>query len=897
MSAGSIPLDDALLAIVPIELQEAVRAAWEADRITLAPPSVLSGARRVEWYSSYDPAAGYYWPRLRTWLVESKGRTESSIEALDVASDEVLSRLSDPRPSSAITQCDDRGLVLGYIQSGKTANFTAVIAKAFDAGYRIVIVLSGLHNSLRRQTQLRLEDELGLVPNTSDRSTVGTPDNGREIIRMTRPDIAGDFQPGSADPNLLSGTVPLIFVVKKNASVLRRLDGWLNDGPQILFPVLVIDDEADQASINTGSNRPFQEDAPTDSDDLLEEYDLLGADVEDSDEAAALDASQLAQEVDPSIINGLIRGLLGRFPRSSYVGYTATPFANVLIDHEGVDREVWRDLYPRDFIISLPQPNGYVGPEVLFGRESLGDEAGEPRTGLDVVTTVSPTDAMTLAPGRSAPAPNALPASLYSAILDFFLGMAARDVRLGSAEAGAMLIHGSSTAAHQAAIADLVREHVAVLRQRWRYNIAEAEPSFAQRWATEFESRNRDGMPPLPTFDEVRVALSEIFRVGVPTILMNHLSDDELDYERDPALRAIVVGGNKLSRGLTIEGLMVSYYVRSVNTYDTLLQMGRWFGFRADYVDLTRLFTTADLQRRFKDLATAEEDLRREIKLYEALGKSPVDFGPKIRSHPSMLVTARNRMGAGRVFRLDLSATLIQTILFDFHNDTWLSDNVRRVSGFLTSLGLPTVRDPRLYWEGVDWRLIASLMSGPDAYQLHPESTRSMAQMWSYVESKINQGELTTWRVGVRSLLNRDARLGEESLLEEGAPVWRINRSREIESPASLGSIANPASSAGTGGDEELGLSADDRSWARDNQSHYGGYARALRARRPAQDGLLLIYPISPKSAPESEESENKAPIYADGEEHPTILGLAWSLPASNVQDPSYIVGSAGAAS
>jgi hypothetical protein len=153
------------------------------------------------WFEGYDPAAGYYWPRLREWLLLDKGRTESGIDAIDTATDKILSMLGDPRPGGSPFQA--RGLVVGYVQSGKTANFTALIAKAYDAGYRIVIVMSGLHNSLRRQTQLRLEDELGLVPAGPQRRAVAQPEPGREIVRMTGAEIWQDFHPGTADPSLL----------------------------------------------------------------------------------------------------------------------------------------------------------------------------------------------------------------------------------------------------------------------------------------------------------------------------------------------------------------------------------------------------------------------------------------------------------------------------------------------------------------------------------------------------------------------------------------------------------------------------------------------------------------------------------------------------------------------
>ena len=210
----------------------------------------------------------------------AKNRPEAVINALDTTTNEILAMLEDPRPGGP-DRFLVRGLVVGYVQSGKTANFAALIAKAFDAGYRIVIVLSGLHNSLRRQTQLRLDDELGLVPSTPGRPGVGLADSEQQISRMTSPEIWGDFNQGTTDPSVLHGGARTLLVMKKNASVLRRLDAWLVDQQPITPPVLVIDDEADQATINTGGNRPPDEPADPDEEETLEQAtDLAPEDVD-----------------------------------------------------------------------------------------------------------------------------------------------------------------------------------------------------------------------------------------------------------------------------------------------------------------------------------------------------------------------------------------------------------------------------------------------------------------------------------------------------------------------------------------------------------------------------------------------------------------------------------------
>ncbi|MEU7971014.1 Z1 domain-containing protein [Micromonospora sp. NPDC049089] len=896
MSSG-LTLEQALAGFVPEELRDEVGRRWNADRVTLEPVSVLSKDGPRAWFDSYDPAAGYYWPRLREWLLVEKGRTESSIDAIDTATDKILSMLEDPGPGGS-GSFQIRGLVVGYVQSGKTANFTALIAKAYDAGYRIVIVLSGIHNSLRRQTQLRLEDELGLAPDEAGRRGVGAPEHGRQIIRMTGAEVWQDFHPGTADASLLQGNVPLIFVIKKNASVLRRLVGWLEERQPVSTPVLIIDDEADQASINTGGNRQ-----------LLEEVvDLVAEDVDAAADGLDLVSAQTqAEEINPSVINGLVRQLLHRFRRVSYVGYTATPFANVLINHEAMDREVAEDLYPRDFIVSLPPPHGYYGPERLFGREALAGEGGENVEGIDVIRRVRDHEARLLTPARGAPPVNALPQSFDDALADFILATAARDTRTGGSPASAMLIHGSQYTYQQDAIAALVRERLSVLRQRWRYDNEHAAPEFQRRWEEHFVPvTGAIAADRHLKFSEIEPAIARLFRGELPVLVLHNRSTDELDYERNPDLRAVVIGGNKLSRGLTIEGLLVSYYVRNANYFDTLLQMGRWFGYREDYVDLTRLWTTTDLNQRFRDLATAEEDLRREIRLYEILGKTPRDFAPRIRAHETMRITAPNRMGSAREISYDFSGTLFQTILFQIDDQDWLRHNLDATRRLLGRLGPPSAVGPDGLpaWRDVDWREIEEFL-GDAGYRTAPGSQRSSLALREYIAIQAKHRELVRWRVAVRGRQNIDTVLGSEDLHIQGfGPVACISRARDGHSETSIGTLVNPVSRGNPGaGDEDIGLGDEDRKWAAAAADALDvSYPVALRHRRPPTEGLLLLYPISAYSKPKESTSSGerkgppKQPLFDNPDEHgETVIGMAISFPAS--ESPAtirYVVGSPG---
>ena len=348
---------------------------------------LVADPRRSEWLRQLDRSSWYYWPTLREYLLGQRGWQAAAVRSLDETTDRVLAQLAQPTD----VQFDIRGLVLGFVQSGKTANYTALISKAADVGYRLLIVLSGIDNGLRRQTQLRLKAELVGYPDNRPGS-VRLPPIGHRWHEFTREELNGDFQPGYTTPTALQGPQPVLLVIKKNGPVLRRLLQWLNRAPEDVrrnIPLLLIDDEADQASVDTRGTYQTEDEVPP-------------ADYEE-----------------PSVINGLIRDLLRLFSRKAYVAYTATPFANILIPHDTYDPQRQNDLYPRDFIVDLPGPDGYFGAEDLFGRF---DPATGEILGLNIVRDVPDEDLQTLDTGN-------IPVSLEAAIIDFVLAGAARAQR------------------------------------------------------------------------------------------------------------------------------------------------------------------------------------------------------------------------------------------------------------------------------------------------------------------------------------------------------------------------------------------------------------------------------------------------------------------------------------
>lgn len=866
MDALGRSLDEAL-EMVPQDLRAQVRERWEEERDQpIERVRVLSGTGGPRaWFSGWQPRAGYHWRRLRNYLIDRVGRSEVEVDSLDDTSDKVLSHLEDPRPEG-LEHYRVNGLVLGYVQSGKTANISALIAKAADLGYKLVIVLSGMDDGLRKQTQDRLGRELGLV---DDPKGVGRPQHGERWVTLTRGDLrGGDFNPGTVDSAVLQGNERVIAVAKKNAQVLRKLVNWVG-GALAGLPVLVIDDEADQASINTGGNR-----RPADSP----------ADALDPDE-------------DPSTINRLIRDLLARFRRVSYVAYTATPFANVFIDPEGMDREVLQDLYPKDFIISLPRPPRYVGAERLFGRDPL-DREEEAVAGLNVIRTIPPADEACLVPpprsgGVFSPQ---MCTSLEQALLDFVLATAAKIERL-SADDGrsTMLIHISHRTAVQNNLKGIVEGQMSVLRQKWRYERQSIRPALVERWNSDFRPVTAAVDAALDrSFEQIEPHIEVVLAHKADVRVLNITSTEVLDYSTDPNLKVIVIGGNRLSRGLTLEDLVVSYYVRDTDKYDTLLQMGRWFGYRESYVDLTRLWTTPDLARRFRNLALVEEELRDEIAIYEQARITPADFAPKIRTHPAMAITALNKLGSARPVQLSFQGELRQTTRFKLADTPWLEENLRATRAFLAGLGPPNdgERD-KPGWIDVRWeevcRFLGEYRSFQDPASFHADTLRG------YIERQAESGELVRWRVSVRA--HSSGHLGTENLGIQGRPeVNTINRSRRKDDHSSIGVLTSPARATGKRrqGDEEVGLTDEqiDRARARRASGDFPKLGKALRAERDRGEGLLLVYPVSRYSKP---DGDNRIDLFDEPDMACTVIGLAMVFPPSDsAATVEYMVGSAG---
>ncbi len=841
---------------IPDECRDYIREELEREsNIILEPARMVSQAVSDDWFRRADRSKWYYWPELRGYMI-SNNWIPQAVQSLDESTDKVLSRLSSPGAQNF----DVRGLVLGYVQSGKTSNFTATIAKAADCGYRLFIVLSGIDKGLRRQTQVRLERELmGYGVSPEDSRHVRIPPQGKRWHMFTTNDIDGDFQPGNANQASLQGPEPVMMILKKNGAVLRRLLQWLSGAQTDILreiPTLVIDDEADLASIDTRGT--YQ----TEDEPIPQDYEP------------------------PSVINGLIRQLLTRFQKRAYVAYTATPFANILIPNDTYDPRAQNDLYPKDFIVDLPKPHGYFGAEELFGLVKANSD--ERSIGLDVIRPVDEQDLIRLEAGE-------VPDSLEKAMLGFVLSGAARILRGAEDFPATMLVHTSHRIETHLNVAETVRRKFNDFRDNWRYYTKDFTPRLRDLWEADFRRTTKAISPDLDADFERIIPLIGRFFESVDVRTINSFTGAVLDYEREPNLRTIGIGGNKLSRGLTLEGLTASYFVRNSPAYDTLMQMGRWFGFREGYQDLTRIWTTRELADRFALLAFVEQRLREDIRVYEDMHITPLEVGMRIWQHPAMQVTSylKRRFAQNVEISQSYSEQLEQTFKFPFDRKEKLAtqqdENSELLERFIQSLGRAEWDDNRPVWRNIKGELVLEFLKNYRQDDSPVSSGCSMPLICSYIENQQSVNELVRWTVSIRGREKKDEELGETSWRVDGRPIWQISRSR-IRNTYSLGVITSP-------GDEKTGLSEEalDRYNEIRLASKDIGENRAVRRARPAEEGLLLIYPISRNSQPEERYSSSRERLYEDPSSSDVrdLIGLAISFPFSAQPHPvqAYLEG------
>lgn len=749
------------------------------------------------------------WTYARAYeeFLRNEGWPPQMVQSLSDVTTRILGHLQDPLSEG--TSWNRRGLVIGHVQSGKTANYTGLIARAADAGYKFIIVIAGIHNNLRRQTQQRIDE--AFIGRSSDpidkRKKIGVGLNQGYPHPATLTNVISDFNKKTATESgweLNDFSKPIILIIKKNVTTLTALHKWLKelnaerDGRISDVPMLLIDDEADNASINTNK-----------------------------------------EDLDPTRTNAMIRRILGLFAKSCYVGYTATPFANIFINPDAYGDDVQEELFPRDFIYCLDAPTTYFGAEKVF----LNEETSE-----SIVRAIDDCeDLIPYSHKRDDPVFE-LPPSLYRALDEFIVARAIRNLRGQTGKHCSMMVNVSRFVPVQKAVRDFLSLREKKIREAVLANYAMPEGVssrniYMQGLKDAFDAEYADAGV---TWEEVKAALVGVFE-HLHLYVINSKSDEVLDYTRYEkegiGLTAVAVGGLSLSRGLTIEGLTVSYMYRNTKMYDTLMQMGRWFGYRPGFEDLCRVHLSRDSINWYSHIADAAEELVQQVKRMRRDGLSPKDFGLYVRSHPdTLLITAANKMRAGEqvTVQQSFSGRLRETSAVSI--DAGLNSRNFKLFSDLWSTDFGGVKPENtgkgLIYRDVGLNILEDFLL---RYDFHSGQVALKADLLAYIEliadrhpkadillisPENGSGGLEPYR-----LRNQERTIGEGRL--EGL-IWKLNKDR----------LASR-------GDEKLGLNEDqiheaEEEAAKDEESkskkpsdfHY----RFVR-KKP----LLMLHSIEPK--------------------------------------------------
>lgn len=839
------------------EAELLARQIEERIGVSMGVGAVVSDAEFVPWLNDakasglIDP---YYWNRYKQ-LLQKKRLPRDVITSTDEVTDRILDRMGNPHDTSS---WDRKGMVVGHVQSGKTANYTGLICKAADAGYRLIVVIAGIHNNLRNQTQARIDE--GFVGRDTGRMEkratqerpkvigVGTFNDQRVPVSLTT--TLKDFNKATATTNtsqIGSYAVPVVLVIKKNYRTLTNLVDWLREhsagrnSQMVDQPMLLIDDEADNASINIRYGK---------------------------------------EEV--SRINGQIRELLGLFRRSCYVGYTATPFANIFIDPDEDDEVYKQDLFPRHFIIGLDAPSNYFGARKVF-LDGVPDDSDRRPAHLRYITDNGDLLPVQHKIGHEI---TALPDSMLQAIRTFMVARAVRNLRGQSGQHCSMLVNASRFTGVQNLLRNRILEHVREIEDALRVDGAKRDsdrnPAIAKLrecWLAEYSDAGQ-------SWDDVRSLLLNV-AASTQVVSVNRDSPNSLDYESsgENGLTVIAIGGFSLSRGLTLEGLTVSYFLRNSLMYDTLMQMGRWFGYRQDYEDLCRVWMLEEATSWYAHIAEATEELQRELKRMERMNATPMQFGLAVRSHPSaLMVTARNKIGSGvKHVMVGLSNSFVETTRLGLGSLRQNRDARDRLFAALAGAGFtPQSASPvsgGKLLSCVPMKLVDDFLR---EFENHPDSAlSSIDPIRRYIGDR--GGELAEWDLLITSKADKD---GGGAPDIGGWPIIPISRSvGKDDLVKGVLSISGASARVASRGMEKAGLTdeqirlaegdyRDEVKGSRSTKLNFPDRVYRGRRNRP----LLLLYNIAIKDEKLPDELKPRVPSEP-------VVGWGISFPVSSKPD------------
>lgn len=809
------------------------------------------------------------WNRYKLYM--AKNDPSFPVNDLDDFTDKILDKCVNPKKPGS---WDRRGMVVGHVQSGKTSNYVGLINKATDAGYKVIIIIAGTISSLRRQTQERIDS--GYIGRNSSAFIrekenkivgVGNYTVGTDIYSLTsayyKSGDEGDFSQAVANRlNIPIGKNPVVFVIKKNKSILENLIDWFSkdvnakvvDGTPKLFdvPALIIDDEADAASVN----------ASRDINDI-------------------------------KTINRLIRTLLNIFNQNTFVGYTATPYANLFISQEYNEEnttivknktyKIGEDLFPRDFIINIKAPTNYIGAAKIFGYENVNPElTKEPLDIFREINDFDPPFFRTINRENKDILPEYLPSSLERAIKSFILTCAIRRVRGHENKHNSMLVHVALLVRWIDRVAYLINEKT----KEYKNAIQSEDEALINRlkdiYETDFLPTTQNVLENLDytdirikqhTWEEVKNELKNaVLKIDVrsvhgtrSTTNLEYHNIEEIDYSRhENGLSVIAVGGSRLSRGITLEGLSISYYIRTTRMYDSLMQMGRWFGYRPGYVDLCRLYTTNQIFEWFNHITMATEEMRNDFDEMTATHQRPKDFRLKVRNHHGLLtITSLNKLYFAEDIEISFSGENPQTYCL-LKTKSAIENNFNALKTLISSIGFPT-KENRVANKGKTRYLfypnanIDTLCSFIDAYKIDQPSINN-ATLSDYIRTQSKANKIKEWSICILS--NSDDRVfidyqgktpRNQRKTNENLETYELNYNNEV---ITMGCTVRNQQ-IGRGGEFYL-ISKNqidqtgDRYFDLSKDKDYSkmAYAEIKKQRAIEKKGLLLIYALDERGTP-----------------------------------------------
>lgn len=809
------------------------------------------------------------WNRYKSYMQEND--SSFPVNDLDDFTDKILDKCVNPKEKKSF---DRRGMVVGHVQSGKTSNYVGLINKATDAGYKVIIIIAGTISSLRRQTQERIDsgyigrNSSAFIRENENRIIgVGKFKTNTDIYSLTssyyKSGDEGDFSQSVANRlNIPIGKNPVVFVIKKNKSILENLIDWFSknenirtvDGTPKLFdvPALIIDDEADAASVN----------ASRDINDI-------------------------------KTINRLIRTLLNVFNQNTFVGYTATPYANLFISQDYNEEltttvknkqyKIGEDLFPRDFIINIKAPTNYIGAAKIFGYENANPElTKEPLDIFRGIDDYDPPFFRTINRENKDILPEYLPPSLERAIKSFILTCAIRRVRGHENKHNSMLVHVALLVRWIDRVAYLVNEKTKEYKNAIQSDDATLLNELKELYETDFLPTTKNVLENLDytdirikehTWEEVKKELKNaVLKIDVrsvhgtrSTTNLEYHNIEEIDYNRhENGLSVIAVGGSRLSRGITLEGLSVSYYIRTTRMYDSLMQMGRWFGYRPGYVDLCRLYTTNQIFEWFNHITMATEEMRNDFDEMTATHQRPKDFRLKVRNHHGLLtITSLNKLHFSEDIEISFSGENPQTYCL-LKTKPAIENNFNALKTLISTIGFPA-KESRIENKGKTRYLfypntnIDALCSFIDAFKIEQPSINN-ATLTDYIKTQAKGSKIKEWSICIVG--NSDERVfidyagktpRNERQSNENTSTYELQHDNEV---ITMGcSVRNQQ--IGRGGEfyliskNQIDQTGDRYiDLAKDKDYSKMTYADIKEQRKAEGKGLLLIYALDERGTP-----------------------------------------------